>query len=102
MKNILLIAALALFWAISGLVVGVGLNALFAGEWLLTCAALNVVMGMLLLLLTTRNKQARRMFYEGPRGAEPGFVSLAILWAIPIVLVFLGVLWWLLAQFFRY
>lgn len=102
MKHILLILAMAVFWGVSGLVVGVGLDALFGGELVLTCASLNVLIGLLLLLLTTRNEHARRMFYEGPRGEEPGLVPIALLWAFPIVLVFVGVLWWLLAQFLRY
>lgn len=42
------------------------------------------------------------MFYEGPQGEETGFIPLAMLWAFPIVLIFLGLFWWLLAQFFRY
>ena len=40
-------------------------------------------------------------FAAGPRGDEPGFVPLALLWAFPVVLLFLGILWWLLAQFLR-
>ena len=54
-----------------------------------------------LLLLATRNPTARRIFYEGPRGEEPGILFLALLWAVPIVLVFLGIIWWLLGQFFH-
>jgi hypothetical protein len=102
MRQFVLIFGLAVFWGIGGLIVGVGLDALFGGQLVLTCASLNVIVGLLLLLITTRNEHARRLFYEGPRGAEPGLVPLALLWAFPIVLVFLGLLWWLLAQFFRY
>lgn len=102
MRHFLLILALAAFWGVSGLVVGFGLEALFRGGWVLPCTSLNIVLGLLLLLVTTRNEHARRLFYEGPRGDEPGFFPLALLWAFPIVLVFLGILWWLLAQFFRY
>ena len=101
MRQILLVLALAVFWGVSGVVVGFALNALMAGGWVVPCASLNIITGLLLLLLTTRNEQARRMFYEGPRGNEPGFVPLALLWVFPIVLVFLGVLWWLLAQVLR-
>jgi hypothetical protein len=56
---------------------------------------------LLLLLLTTRNEHARRLFYEGPWGEEEGLVALAFLWAFPMILVFVGILWWLLGQFFR-
>ena len=101
MRKLLLILALAAFWGVSGIVMGFALNALIAGGWVVPCASLNIMIGLGLLLLTTRNEQARRMFYEGPRGDEPGFVPLALLWAFPVVLVFLGLLWWLLAQFLR-
>jgi hypothetical protein len=56
---------------------------------------------LLLLLLTTRNEHARRLFYEGPWGEEEGLVALAFLWAFPMILIFVGILWWLLGQFFR-
>jgi hypothetical protein len=102
MRHYLLILALAAFWGISGLVVGLGVRAIFGGEVVFTCASLNVIIGLLLLLITTRNEHARRLFYEGPRGDEEGLVPLAFLWAVPIILVFVGVLWWLLGQFFRY
>ena len=101
MRNILLILALAAFWCVSGIVVGYSLNALFDGAWVAPCASLNVIAGMLLLLFITRNEQARRIFYEGPRANESGLILLAFLWAIPVILLFLGILWWLLAQFLR-
>jgi len=100
-KNILLILALAVFWGVSGLVVSLGLNAMFGGNWAVFCTSLNVIAGLLLLLLATRNPTARRIFYEGPRGEEPGILFLALLWAVPIVLMFLGIIWWLLGQFFH-
>jgi hypothetical protein len=101
MKQYVLILALAVFWGISGLVVGLGVRAIFGAEIVFTCALLNVIIGLLLLLLTTRNEHARRLFYEGPRGEEEGLIPLAFLWAFPLILVFVGVLWWLLGQFFR-
>jgi uncharacterized membrane protein HdeD (DUF308 family) len=45
-KPFLLILALAAFWGISGLVVSFGLNAMFGGEWALTCTSLNVIAGI--------------------------------------------------------
>jgi hypothetical protein len=101
MKPYLLILALAVFWGVSGLVVSFGLNAMFGGDWAMFCTSLNVIAGMLMLLLTTRNPTARRIFYEGPRGQEPGLLILALLWGFPVVLIFAGILWWLLGQFFR-
>jgi hypothetical protein len=90
MRQYLLILALAAFWGISGLVASFGLNAMFGGN-----------AGLLLLLIATRNPDARRIFYEGPRGEEPGVLFLALLWVFPIVLVFAGMIWWLLGQFFH-
>lgn len=100
-RQVFLILVLAILWGISGLVVSVGLNALFGSDWLVPCTSLNVIAGLLLLLLTTRNPEARRIFYEGPRGEEPGFLFLALLWVFPVVLVFVGLVWWTLAQFLR-
>jgi hypothetical protein len=102
MKQYLLILVLAGFWGISGLVIGAGVDALVGGNLMVPCASLNVIIGLLLLLMTTRSERARRIFYEGPRGNEEGIIGLAFLWAVPIVLVFLGIFWWVLAQFLRY
>jgi hypothetical protein len=101
MRHFLLILALAAFWGVSGLMVGLGIRAILGAEVVFTCALLNVIMGLLLLLLTTRSERARRIFYEGPRGNEEGVIGLAFLWAVPIVLVFLGLFWWALGQFLR-
>ena len=101
MKHFFLILVLAVLWGVSGLVVSVGINAFFGGNWLVPCTSLNVIAGLLLLLLTTRNPEARQMFYEGPQEEDSGFWFLALLWVFPIVLIFLGLVWWALAQFFR-
>jgi hypothetical protein len=101
MKHFLLILMLAAFWGISGLVMSFGINSVFGVEWTLPCTSLNVIAGMVMLLVTTRNPTARRLFYEGPRGEEPGLIILALLWGFPVVLVFAGILWWLLGQFFH-
>ncbi|MEZ4733421.1 MAG: hypothetical protein R3E79_40515 [Caldilineaceae bacterium] len=101
MKHLLLIIMLALFWGISGSLIGVAINAFLDTSIIIQCASLNVIIGMILLLLVTRNETARRLFYDGPRGDEPGFLPIAILWTFPFILLFLGLFWWLLAQFLR-
>jgi hypothetical protein len=75
-KNLLLILALAILWWIGGMFAGAGLSAYFDLDWTIQCAALNVIVGMLMLLLVTHNETARRIFYEGPRGDDRGNHSL--------------------------
>ncbi len=89
---------LALFWGVSGAAVGFSLGALFGGgPWVLPCASLSVITGLLLLLFATRSETARRMLYDGLE-AEGG-ILLAMLWAIPFTLAFVVLLWWLLSRF---
>lgn len=98
MKNLFLIAALAFLWAVGGFTVGIALQALFGVAWVMPCTALNLMAGMLMLLLITRNEYARRMFYEGPRQNEAGLLFIGLLWGLPLILIFLGIVWWLMAQ----
>ncbi len=68
MKNLLLIFALAFFWGLSGLLVGLGIRAFLGGEWMIQWLALNIIAGMLMLLFITRDKGARKAFYAGVAG----------------------------------
>jgi hypothetical protein len=77
-KSLLLIAALALLWAFGGFIVGVGLSAFTGTAWMVPCAAPNMLAGMLLLLLVTRDLVARHIFYEGPQRDELGIFSSAV------------------------
>ncbi len=88
---------LALFWGVSGAAVGFSLQALFGVQWIVPCASLSIITGLMLLLLATRSETARRMLYDGLE-AEGG-ILLAILWAIPVTLAFVAALWWLLSRF---
>jgi hypothetical protein len=101
MKNSLLVIGLAALWVLGGLGIGLALQAFFDGQWLVPCASLNLIAGMLLLLLITRNEPARRIFYEGPRENEPGLPVIGILWAAPLVLLLVGLIWWLMAQLLK-
>ena len=86
MKNLRLIFALALFWGLSGLLVGLGIRAFLDGEWMIQCMALNIIAGMLMLLFITRDEGARKAFYEGVAGDNPR-LGLALLWALPFSLL---------------
>ena len=87
----------SLFWFIAGAAIGLGLQSLYGVNWIISCGALNMAIGLVLLLLVTRNERAYRAFYgEG----EQGGLRLAVLVSFPVVLLFLGVLWWLLGKIF--
>jgi hypothetical protein len=100
MRAILLIFIVAGLWALTGLVVGLGLAALFGGNWLIECASLNLAIGMLFLQLITRHELGRRLFYEGIREEDQLHLGIAFLWAIPMAMALAGMLWWLVGKFF--
>lgn len=81
---------------------GVSIQALFGAQVIVTCTALNLITGMVMLLLVTRHEKARRLFYEGPKEDELGLPVIGLLWAIPFTLLFIGLMWWLLAQFLEH
>lgn len=101
MKETRLVIVLVVLWIVSGAMVGFSLQKLFDVQWVVQCASLNLILGMVLLLLVTRNEWARRMFYEGPGEGEDSSPLIGILWALPIVLLIVGGVWWLLAHFLR-
>lgn len=101
MKNALLVLALAILWAISGFVIGAAIQVLVGGQWTLPCASLNLIAGMVMLLLITHDERARRIFYEGPQGDEAGLPAIGFLWVIPLVLLLVGLVWWLIAQMLK-
>lgn len=101
MKTIVWILSLALLWAVTGILVGLGIASISGqGNWILPCGLLNIVIGMTLLQITTRNEAARKLFYEGKK--EDDYISLGIvaLWSIPIALAFLGIVWWIMGRIF--
>lgn len=101
MKDVSLILILAILWALSGFLVGLAIEALFGASWVVPCTALNLIAGMVMLLLVTRNDRARRMFYEGPRENELGSPLVGLLWAFPFTLMIIASIWWLLAQLLK-
>ncbi len=77
---------------LGGLGVGIALEALVGGQWAVPCASLNLIAGMFLLLLVTRDERAKRIFYEGPRENEPGLPIIGLLWIMPLVLLVVGLM----------
>lgn len=100
-KDVPLILALAALWTLSGFLIGLAIEALFGTPWVIPCTALNLIAGMVMLLLVTRDDRARRMFYEGPREDELGSPLVGLLWAFPLTLMIIAVIWWLLAQLLK-
>lgn len=98
MKSFLPVVILAFLWALTGAMVGVGIDAIYGTEWVLPCGALNVMIGLSLLLFATRNETTRKIFYEGPSRKEESSLFIAILWALPVAIGLVGVIWWLLGK----
>jgi len=99
MKSLLPIFGLAALWAIAGAAVGAGIGALYGGTWVAWCSSLNVIVGLVLLLFVSRNPRARGLFYGDRRSDEqPAGMLVAVLWAFPFTLLFLGLLWLLLGR----
>lgn len=101
MKGLFWIFLVAILWAITGAIAGWGLQALFGGDnWVLPCGSLNMAVGMILLLLTTQNEGARRLFYEGEKEEDRLHLGIVLLWGFPIILAVSGILWFLASKLF--
>lgn len=101
MQAILLILSLAIIWGVTGALIGLGLQSMFGGNnWIMPCGSLNLAIGMILLQLVTRSERARKLLYEGKAEEDYLNLGLAALWGIPVMLAFLGVLWWVLGKVF--
>lgn len=82
---------LAAFWFITTFIAA---GALIPWEWAWRCAWLNLIIGLVSLLLLTRTELGDRMFYKGPQPGESGLWQVGLLWAIPVVILFWAILWW--------
>lgn len=105
MNAIAKILSVAALWAITGILAGWGLQALFGTEnWLLlSCGSLNVAIGMVLLQITTVSEDGRNLFYEGRKAHEDYLnIGVVLLWGFPIILIFPSLLWWLASKFFTF
>lgn len=85
------ILSLAAVWAISGYVLGLTIEIMGIpypmGNVL---ASLNVIIGMLLFLNVTSNPRFERIFFEGPRPDDEGYIPVGCLWVIPMNLLVIG------------
>lgn len=95
MKQVFLFS---IYWFVSGVVVGLGLQSIYGFEVVLPCGALNMALGLIGLLIITRHERAHKAFYGDPREHEGGGCALTILVALPVSMLLLGVLWWLLGK----
>ena len=94
MKRIRLQLVLAAFWFVSAYLAA---SAVLPWEWWAwRCAWLNLLIGMLSLLWVTRTESGDRLFYEGPKGEEDSWWIVGALWAIPVIILSLAIVWWLM------
>ncbi len=61
----------------------------------LPCALLNLILGYAFLLIVTRSHRGARLFYQGSRGEEKSSPLIALVWALLLSLLILGLLWWI-------
>lgn len=69
-------------------------------SWIVSCGALNLAIGMILLQLFTQNEAARKLFYEGEKEEDHLLLGIVFLWGFPIILAFSSILWWLAGKLF--
>lgn len=85
------ILSLAAIWAISGYVFGLTVEIMGIpypiGNIL---ASLNVIIGMFLFLGVTKNPRFERIFFEGPRPTDEGYMPVGCLWVIPLNFLVIG------------
>lgn len=100
-RGIGIIAAVAILWMGSGWLLGMAIAALFSIQWIGECMWLSLGIGMLLLLLSTRTEEQQAVLYEGAEKENEDELSLtALLVGLPVTMIFIAILWWLMAQFF--
>ena len=99
MRAVRLIFIVAGVWAITGVIVGLGLSSYFSGDWMIECGSLNLGIGMVLLQLVTRSEAGRKLFYEGVREEDEINLGIIMLWTLPVSMALTGVLWWLMGKF---
>lgn len=99
MNQIGIIMFIVVIWAFSGFVVSVGIRTLFGIEWIPQCITLNIVIGLILLQVATRHERGSRQIYEGKREEDQFSFSASSLIGAPILLIVIGLLWWLFGQF---
>lgn len=103
LRDLGLILALALLWALGGYLIGLGVEiALIPYPPLkIILASLNVIIGLTLFLGITRDPTAERLFFEGPAVNQEGDIRVGCLWMIPASLVLIGLFVVILGFVFR-
>jgi|JFJP01.1.fsa_nt_gi hypothetical protein len=98
------IIILALFWAISGYVIGAAFEYVGVPYRVgLMLASVNVIIGMLLLKGVISDSFGDRMFFEGPKGNDDGGdIRVGCLWLIPANWLLIGGVLWLGAILVRF
>jgi hypothetical protein len=99
MHGVRLILLVAGVWAVTGVIVGLGLSSYFGGDWMIECGSLNLAIGMVLLQLVTRSEAGRKLFYEGIREEDQLHFGIILLWTLPVSMALTGMLWWLMGKF---
>ena len=101
MRGIRLIVVLAIMWVAGGWLMGISLRVLYGVNWIPGCASLSLLLGMLLLLFITRNPREHEILFEGAEREENEQSLAALLVAIPFVLIFIALVWMILAPFIK-
>ncbi len=90
-----LIAVVALLWLAGGWLMGIGIQTQFDVNWVTPCSLINLIVGLTLLLLITRDPRERRIFYEGSNEEDEDYLPLVtIVLLIPGTQMFIGLVWW--------
>jgi uncharacterized membrane protein len=104
LRDLVLILALTGLWAFSGYLIGSVLDVfgITGYPFGIIGASINVIIGLLWLKGIIRDPVGDRLFFEGPSGDESGDLRIGCLWAMPVVLAFIGLFLWLWAVIFRF
>jgi hypothetical protein len=104
LRDLMLILALAGFWAVSGYAIGMAIEASGFSSYPFGVigASINLILGMCLFLGITKNPIVERIFFEGPRPNERGQWTIGCLWAMPFSLLVFGLIAWLVVIILRF
>ena len=93
LRDLKLILFLAVLWWGSGAMAGVGIRAYVGIDWILPCASLNLLFGMIALRVVLGDRQARERLLGENDQEMPMNLGLILLIGMPIGLIFAGILW---------
>jgi hypothetical protein len=108
LRDLELILALAILWAIGGYTFGKAIEIIVetlngdAYQIGIILASVNVIIGMLLFKGITRDPTAERIFFNGPNNEGEGDIRVGCLWFLPATLLLYGLLMGLVALLFRF